>query len=733
MKSQSILVLLDILKDASISLRVNTIRDAKCILERVKREGVSFLTLTLPDFCTDFEKSLSEGRVSTSRFLAFKKRGALPRFLGGLLGLIFDTKSGELLQEPNVNAILFVRQITLMHKKIELPCSRARTLKAIRAYLETNESCLSWTICAQAAALQPLTPGFPRKEPSMARLLSPYGATWSEEGQDIAEIAHCWGTRADPDHQGEVSTPHRDTYLKTEVQRPPGEMSAAELKWTLQYEGYLAMFRLISYELWSEWMIDDRAFLPENLIPKHGPGATAERIKGNAKYKLSSWHDRLEACFPLDLFGIPNWGHHEALADVRMLARENEPPVRVVPVPKTLKGPRVISIEPVCMQYTQQAVMEVLVKQLERGNRNPKIGSFAEGVLNFSSNKRNQDLALKGSRDGSYATLDLKDASDRVPYSLVRLMLAHCPNLWAACDASRSHQARIRKDLCPFVNGKAATRGLDIPLWRFASMGSALCFPIEAMVFLTAVMVGIGLHSISKIGGGLGTFYDAISWLNAKDEIKGIASFRQALSQVCIYGDDIIVPTDYAKSVKASLEAFNLKVNTNKTFFTGRFRESCGLDAYDGHRVTPVYIHTDVPTSRRQEKEIISTVSLRNQLYQAGFWVAVARLDRHLGQYITLPRTGDQATILGRISFYTKAEATRWDTEMHRWLVKGYKVHPKKVSTEMCDHQALLKFFLRRGRPSVEGGWLKPESRENLDSDGRSPAVALKLVWAPAA
>lgn len=116
---KSLMTLLQyVLADASTWCRTSTTIDLKKIEGRVEHEGLSFLTITLPTFCKDFERSLDQGLVTPDLFCSFAKKGSLPRLFGGLTELVFDRGSGRLLDEPDVTAIFFIRQITLMFKKI---------------------------------------------------------------------------------------------------------------------------------------------------------------------------------------------------------------------------------------------------------------------------------------------------------------------------------------------------------------------------------------------------------------------------------------------------------------------------------------------------------------------------------------------------------------------------------------------------------------------------------------
>jgi len=122
--------------------------------------------------------------------------------------------------------------------------------------------------------------------------------------------------------------------------------------------------------------------------------------------------------------------------------------------------------------------------------------------------------------NGNLATLDLSEASDRVSNQHVRLLVKNHRALREAVDATRSRKADVL--------------GKTIRLAKFASMGSALCFPFEALVFATIVFVGIERE------------------LNRQLTQKDIESFY---GRVRVYGDDIIVPVEYVESVVRELEA----------------------------------------------------------------------------------------------------------------------------------------------------------------------------------
>jgi hypothetical protein len=249
---------------------------------------------------------------------------------------------------------------------------------------------------------------------------------------------------------------------------------------------------------------------------------------------------------------------------------------------------------------------------------------------------------------------------------------------------------------------KADVRGFGvIPLSKFASMGSALCFPIEAMVFTTIIFLALERKA------------------NTRFTRRDILSFR---GQVRVYGDDIVVPVDCVDSVITLLEAFGLKVNRDKSFWNGKFRESCGGDYYDGEWVTPVRVRRFFPQSQKQAEEVVSLVSLRNQLYFAGYWQTCRWLDRILkGMLGAYPVVHASSPVLGRHSVLPY-EAERMHPHLHTPLVRGWKVKSRLPESILDSHGALLKWFLKGGDEPFQ-------DVNHLLRAGRPRCVDINIGW----
>lgn len=574
-----------------------TTRDIKTVTRRSEHEGISFLTICLPSFGKDFQKSLNQGIVDHAMFQGFSWHRGLPRFLGGFLDLVFDRSSGVLLDEPNIDAVLAVRQLTLLFSKILIPCSSEREKQAMSDYI-----------------------------------------------------------------QCEKEVKYADSVLPT-----------------IDLDRFSDLSHILFRDLFSKL---DREIEYGELIPKHGPGATADKVRGNGKYRQKVWTDRLQEFFPSDEFLHPNarYAHEES---IDFLEPGSEIPVKVISVPKTQKSPRIIAMEPVAMQYAQQSILTSMIEKID--------ASFLVDFIGTGDQTPNQRLAQIGSRDGSLATLDLSEASDRVSNQLVRAMLSRHPNLQGAIDACRSRKAD--------VPGHGVIR-----LAKFASMGSALCFPIEAMVFLTLCLLGIEKE------------------LNTR--FTNISQIKKYIGSVRVYGDDIIVPTDMVHSVVHTLEHFGARVGMAKSFWIGRFRESCGKEYYDGHDVSIVKCRRMLPTSRKHAPEVISLSSLRNQFYKAGCWYVAKKMDSLIMRVIPYyPYVDETSSVIGRISFLGYLSEKECEF-LHRPLVRGYVISSRIPSDPLDGPGALLKCLLKRGNEPFA------DSR-HLERAGRPRRVDIKPRWAP--
>lgn len=207
-------------------------------------------------------------------------------------------------------------------------------------------------------------------------------------------------------------------------------------------------------------------------------------------------------------------------------------------VPKNALTRRTISMEPAYCNFWQTSVDRTVRSFIRSHNRPGQVGYYVD----LNDQEKNRSLALASSKDRSMVTADLSAASDSITLDLVQYLFEGTPLLrWLLATRSTSTQIL----------------GIRVRLRKFAPMGSRLCFPVQsvifaAIIFLAEAMVKIPLH-----------------------ERRGRA-----------YGDDCIVETEAYEVFRELLREFGFKLNTDKSFDTSFFRESCGIFAYNGSDVT---------------------------------------------------------------------------------------------------------------------------------------------------
>jgi len=285
---------------------------------------------------------------------------------------------------------------------------------------------------------------------------------------------------------------------------------------------------------------------PLEIDPKHGSGASACGVEPHRRYESFRYIPRLAEVFPYEDYFFYSYAHLADEFHKLEYCWVDDPRAKVVLVPKDSRGPRLISMEPREFMYIQQGLMRLLYDTVDR------IPAVA-AQIGFNDQSRNQNLARIGSLTGEYATLDLKEASDRVSWKLVQYLF---PDNWVrALSASRSL-------------GTMLPNGDHVTFAKFAPMGSALCFPVETICFWAIALAACGVRS------------------RPLNEVPTDDARRPLI--VSVFGDDIIVPTQHAEKVIVALQSVGLVVNTKKSFLAGPFRESCGGDYFNGNRVVPV-------------------------------------------------------------------------------------------------------------------------------------------------
>jgi hypothetical protein len=111
---------------------------------------------------------------------------------------------------------------------------------------------------------------------------------------------------------------------------------------------------------------------------------------------------------------------------------------------------------------------------------------------------------------------------------------------------------------------KLRTTFSDLPdgqrhkLEKFSAMGNAFTFELETLVFW-ALSKSVAINNSDPLG------------------------------EVLVYGDDIVIAAKHFDSLVYTLNYCGFQVNTEKSFCSGPFYESCGKHFFNGDEVTPVY------------------------------------------------------------------------------------------------------------------------------------------------
>jgi hypothetical protein len=330
----------------------------------------------------------------------------------------------------------------------------------------------------------------------------------------------------------------------------------------------------------------------------------------------------------------------------------SKPSAEVLFVPKDSRGPRVISREALPLLRAQMSFFDWASTQLERDT------SYR---INFASQQINRDLACIGSMDRSWTTGDLKDASDRVTIRLVRKVFRNSPAVMFFLKHARSESFSISHE--------ALDRPITGTLNKLGGMGSGLTFVLLACVVHCSIVTAI------RQDHGL--------------------PLKRAAQLVYVYGDDVVVPSEYWESAQRGLSESGLLVNTSKSYSNGFFRESCGGDYFRGTDVTPVRLRLSnaelgeppkVPLLNiRSDNGILQVERHCRELVKAGLHVLANEwyklLEKSLGE---LPSVSGISPVLGR-----------WDERSYAQTdTLGFVPTPVRFKTDtMCPYQHLSSFF----------------------------------------
>jgi len=276
-----------------------------------------------------------------------------------------------------------------------------------------------------------------------------------------------------------------------------------------------------------------------------GPGASLRHFGNDFYTKLFSGPVTATSSLLVTLYhhwcGFrPSWSAAEKLRNQHFathIVRHN----RLSFVPKSTTISRTICIEPGLNMFYQLGLKQILESRLK---------SFF-GIDLSKQQAVNRELARTGSVDGSFATIDLSSASDTISLSMLR---------WLLPKQMLELLELLRAPQCQLPNGES------VDLHMISTMGNGYTFPLQTLIFASVVSA---VYRIMGIPLDKGTY---------------------SMPNFGVNGDDIIVVGRAYSMVVKILQLLGFKVNAEKSFFEGHFRESCGADWFQGFPVRGFYL-----------------------------------------------------------------------------------------------------------------------------------------------
>jgi len=409
-------------------------RDLANLTLQLQTRGLPLFTLDLPNLDSLLISGLDTGRLQLSGPFSRRvsKRVRVPRLFSGLWLRVFD-RNAILKPDADVNAIMFLRNLTSLGKKLRVECSPRRVEATMENYHDIERRLRPPTLGWEMDSLDvDLTGG----NNSLSDCCDPVG-------QDLPLFPI-------KEEKEEKARRNEDRRLLNKIQRVADlvvssftEFCPLSLSRELEADGQGIGFR-------------------------HGSGAVAERLKNHQKSDFPNWPLKLETVFPWGLCGSTAGSPNEPPS-------RHETASRIMTVPKTAKSPRLIASEPTSHMWCQQLLLRWFSDQFKH--------LFEGDFIDLNSQWKSGDMVLKASRDRLHATVDLSDASDRVSCWTVERIFRRHPTLLTALHAARTRYFRDNVSKVPsFLKPK-----------KFASQGTAVTFPVMSFTML-CIAIGSCIH-----------------------------------------------------------------------------------------------------------------------------------------------------------------------------------------------------------------------------------------------
>jgi len=454
----------------------------------------------------------------------------------------------------------------------------------------------------------------------------------------------------------------------------------------LQDDDTNALRRIVSY------LVGATSFV--NVFPKFGPGKVAERSIKDDVVKSNSlrYHPYLVALcnriytdglqrFPAEDFLSRKEGYYRLVSRLKF-------------VPKDITKSRSICMEPNSVMFFQQALFEAYRVAFATG----PMSQFVD----LSDQRLNQEAAHYGSFSGDVDTIDLSSASDSVSFELIKKIFP------------KEHLFYLALSRSPFAE---TPDGRLVKLKKFAPMGSALCFPIECIVF-TAISIYAAMchsgwldtHRARFLGGGILSYklveaFFRNKFLSTYGYIHPGCGKYQPLR---VYGDDICVDSSLSTALISILTRCGFSVNEEKSFMSSQaFRESCGVYYLRGFDVTPIRYALKGKENGSDARFVASSIALSNRAGDFGLF----NLKRFVTQAVLFENGRKLPFLFSRDRERTYAFYSEKPVNDHLRFAGPKDVQPKGCHSVDYQHAEVecLSFAYKQSR--------KPEPFEALAYD----------------
>lgn len=353
------------------------------------------------------------------------------------------------------------------------------------------------------------------------------------------------------------------------------DADARALEKFLQINDHCRNWELPSLSSWDEELVNelkialDRFFYPEGMPlltsfeqilheGRVGPGASLG-ARGYDFYTklfsspLTTTSAYLYNAYKSYIWNFPEWSSAEIIRKETFGDAQCVQGNRLTFVPKTRDISRSICIEPSLNMFYQLGVKQILERRLVE----------SLGINLAVQQSKNRELARLGSLDevDGFVTIDLSSASDSMSIRMLRHVLP--ANQLAWLEALRSPKMTL-------------PNGEQLELSMISTMGNGFTFPLQTILFSCVVVAAARVY-------------------NRPLQFP----YGNTLGDYGVNGDDIICRKSILRGVLRLLDILGFKVNSDKTFIEGPFRESCGCDWYRGHFVRGIYVKTLDSTSSR--------------------------------------------------------------------------------------------------------------------------------------